>query len=280
MYPMQNRFRPQNSPARAGSAAAPRPSTAVMGVRAMRLLLIRHAETGSNVAGLLDTTVPGPGLTPLGEQQSRELVSSLSGESIEAIYASSHLRTSLTAQPLATALTMPIHIHNGLREVSAGQLEMRGDLRSIDIYVTALRSWCDGDLESRIPGGENGHEFLERYDTAIEEVASAGLSVAVVFVTAVPFVRGRQSAASVASRRWKRTATWKCGGRRVGGHTGSMAACRIGIAIPRISRRSSILLICMFREEPVYNSPTGACTFAPACRHRDRLAEERDPDQW
>ena len=34
----------------------------------MRLLLIRHGQTPSNVLGLLDTAVPGPGLTDLGDR--------------------------------------------------------------------------------------------------------------------------------------------------------------------------------------------------------------------
>ena len=35
----------------------------------MRLLLVRHGQTPSNVAGLLDTALPGPGLTALGTRQ-------------------------------------------------------------------------------------------------------------------------------------------------------------------------------------------------------------------
>lgn len=35
----------------------------------MRLILIRHGQTPSNVEHFLDTAVPGPGLTELGSQQ-------------------------------------------------------------------------------------------------------------------------------------------------------------------------------------------------------------------
>jgi release factor glutamine methyltransferase len=35
----------------------------------VRLLLIRHGQTPSNVLGLLDTAPPGPGLTDLGVEQ-------------------------------------------------------------------------------------------------------------------------------------------------------------------------------------------------------------------
>lgn len=43
----------------------------------MRLLLVRHGETPSNVDRLLDTAVPGPGLTRLGERQAAALPEAL-----------------------------------------------------------------------------------------------------------------------------------------------------------------------------------------------------------
>ena len=55
----------------------------------MRLLLIRHGQTPSNVLGLLDTAVPGPGLTDLGQQQAAALPETLADYRIDAIYASS-----------------------------------------------------------------------------------------------------------------------------------------------------------------------------------------------
>jgi probable phosphoglycerate mutase len=59
----------------------------------MRLLLIRHAETASNVAGVIDTRAPGPGLTAVGQQQAHNLVATLAGERVETIYVSSQVRT-------------------------------------------------------------------------------------------------------------------------------------------------------------------------------------------
>ena len=46
----------------------------------MRLLLIRHGQTPSNVLGALDTLVPGPGLTPLGLEQAAAIPDALAGE--------------------------------------------------------------------------------------------------------------------------------------------------------------------------------------------------------
>ncbi|MFE6992907.1 histidine phosphatase family protein, partial [Streptomyces pharetrae] len=90
----------------------------------MRLLLVRHAQTPSNVKFLLDTAVPGPGLTELGERQAAALSEALAGQDIEAVYASTMIRTQLTAAPFAAARGLDVHVRDGIRELSAGDLEM------------------------------------------------------------------------------------------------------------------------------------------------------------
>ena len=51
----------------------------------MKLLLIRHGQTPSNVRGLLDTGAPGAELTKLGHEQARALPKALDGEPIDSI---------------------------------------------------------------------------------------------------------------------------------------------------------------------------------------------------
>ena len=67
----------------------------------MRLFLIRHGQTPANVLGELDTAHPGPGLTELGTRQAAVIPDALRLESIDAVFASTLVRTHLTAQPLA-----------------------------------------------------------------------------------------------------------------------------------------------------------------------------------
>ena len=64
---------------------------------ALRIFLIRHGQTPGNVLGQLDTAHPGPGLTQLGERQAAALARSLANEEIGLLYASTLLRTQLTA---------------------------------------------------------------------------------------------------------------------------------------------------------------------------------------
>ncbi|GGU85506.1 isomerase [Streptomyces filipinensis] len=141
----------------------------------MRLLLVRHAETPSNVDHLLDTAVPGPGLTPLGEAQAAALPEALADEDIEALYASTLLRTQLTAAPLAAARGLAVLVRDGIREVSAGDLEMLpGESPEGRRYMRTVFAWAAGDTTPRVPGAESGEEVLARYDAVIAEAAASG----------------------------------------------------------------------------------------------------------
>ncbi len=138
----------------------------------MRLILIRHGQTPNNVRSLLDTAIPGPGLTPLGELQAAAVPEALAGQDISALYISNLTRTALTAAPLAADRELEPLMRDGLREISAGSLEMKGDLPSIEAYLHAVKSWLGGDLSVRMPGADSGYEVLERFDSVVEEAAS------------------------------------------------------------------------------------------------------------
>ncbi|MEU6552009.1 histidine phosphatase family protein [Streptomyces sp. NPDC046915] len=141
----------------------------------MRLLLIRHGQTPSNAGFLLDTAVPGPGLTELGERQAAALPEALAGEDIEAVYASTLVRTRLTAAPLAAAHGLEVIVRDGIREVSAGDLEMLpGHSERGELYMRTVFAWAAGDTAPRIPGGESGAEALARYDAVVAEAADSG----------------------------------------------------------------------------------------------------------
>ena len=135
----------------------------------MRLLLVRHAQTPSNVRALLDTEVPGPGLTDVGHQQASRLVGRMSGHQPTAVFVSTMVRTQLTAQPLVTSRSLPVHVRDGVREISAGDLCMASDLPSALAYRDVITSWAQGDLSPRLPGGEHGAHVLERFDAVVEE---------------------------------------------------------------------------------------------------------------
>lgn len=133
----------------------------------MKLLLIRHGQTPGNVLGQLDTAHPGPGLTDLGERQAEALARSLANEPIEALYASTLVRTQITAAPLGRMRGLDVEVMDGLHEIEAGALEKLTDHESHKRYMGTVISWAAGDLDRRMPAGPDGHDFFERFDAAI-----------------------------------------------------------------------------------------------------------------
>ncbi|WP_432561005.1 histidine phosphatase family protein [Kineococcus sp. SYSU DK003] len=145
----------------------------------MRLLLVRHGQTRSNVEHLLDTAVPGADLSPLGREQAQELVRTLGGHGIGALVASTLVRTQQTAAPLARHLRLEVPVLDGLREIEAGAAEMRSDEDSVRRYLDVVARWLDGDLDVAEPGAEDGHTFFARYDAAVQEAIAAARAAGV-----------------------------------------------------------------------------------------------------
>ncbi len=140
----------------------------------MRLLLLRHAQTPSNVSGQLDARTPGPGLTDLGERQAEAVPDALAGVPIDRIAVSTLLRTQLTAAPLAGRRGLDPVITEGVEEIGAGDLSMRSDAEAWQGYRETVTAWALGDLDRRMPGGQDGWEFMERFDAAIAGIAATG----------------------------------------------------------------------------------------------------------
>lgn len=143
----------------------------------MRLILVRHGRTSSNVGLLLDTDEPGADLDDHGRQQAESLVQRLADHRIDVIFASNLVRTQQTAAPVAAARGLTVRVLPGLREVPAGEDEMSPDATR---YIGAMVAWGRGDLLARVPGGEDAVEFMTRYDAAIEQVVASGLESAMV----------------------------------------------------------------------------------------------------
>ncbi|MFT4216137.1 MAG: histidine phosphatase family protein [Micropruina sp.] len=137
----------------------------------MRLLLARHGRTASNVAALLDTAPPGPELDAIGHAQAAALARRVAGQRLGAVYTSDLIRAVQTAAPTVRSFGVPHRELPELREIGAGDDEMSAELQR---YVRALRLWGEGDHGVRIPGGEDGAEFLERFGAGIRNIAEDG----------------------------------------------------------------------------------------------------------
>lgn len=148
----------------------------------MRLYLVRHGQTPSNVAGLLDTGMPGPGLTALGHRQAAAIPAALRGRMVDAVAVSPLVRTSLTATPLARERGLRPVVVVGLEEIEAADLEMHGDLPSVRAYVETAFTWARGELARRMPGAaHDGASFFERFDRGIMQASALGSEGVAVF---------------------------------------------------------------------------------------------------
>lgn len=146
----------------------------------MRLFLLRHGQTHGNVSGKLDTGFPGLSLTDLGQRQAVAAGRALGDAGIGAIAISTLVRTAETAAPIAADLGLTPVEHEGLREIAAGDFEMRGDEDAVLGYLGTVAQWLDHDLARPMPGGETGMAFMARYDEAIAATCALGVDTALV----------------------------------------------------------------------------------------------------
>lgn len=123
--------------------------------------LIRHGQTTSNVIVALDTALPGAPLTELGEQQASGLRRH-TGDTLT--FSSEALRAKQTAERAAANYQ---GVKPGLKEIAAGELEMRTDPASVHAFSTGLYDMLTRPATGTIPGGESAQEFLLRYLPAV-----------------------------------------------------------------------------------------------------------------
>ncbi len=148
----------------------------------MKLLLVRHGQTSSNVSGAIDTALPGAPLNATGLSQAESLPGRLAQagllEAIGSLWVSPVLRARQTMEPIARATGQEVQVREGLREVEAGELEMRTDATAVRCYTDTTRSWMVGRLGCRIPGGQDGEVTFARFNAVVQEIAACTAAVA------------------------------------------------------------------------------------------------------
>lgn len=143
-------------------------------VPSITLTFVRHAQSQGNASGLNDTSVPGPGLTPLGEKQAQKAADALRGNDFDGIFASTMVRTQQTAAPLARDLGEQVEVLPGLREVEAGVFEGHPEADAASTFFLAPAMWLDGNRNARIPGSIDGNEFNDRFTAAVQRIYDSG----------------------------------------------------------------------------------------------------------
>ena len=148
----------------------------------MRVTFVRHGQSAGNASGLIDTSTPGPILTPTGYQQSQAVVGRLGDRNFDGIYASTMVRTQLTAAPMSQYLRLPIQVLDGLQEIEAGDFEGTPESEAANGYGLFPLAWAiQGQRDLRIPGSIDGNEFDARMDAALRQIWDNGDRNSVVF---------------------------------------------------------------------------------------------------
>ncbi|MEU8895140.1 histidine phosphatase family protein [Nocardia sp. NPDC048505] len=140
-----------------------------------KLILVRHGETEGNVAKILDTRVPGLPLTERGVAQAKTFGAHLAAPPL-ALFSSAALRARQTASYIAAATGSAAQVLEGVHEVQVGELEGRHDSPSHERFLDVYHAWHEGELSLRVPGGESGHEVLERFVPILGELRTRFLS--------------------------------------------------------------------------------------------------------
>ncbi len=151
------------------------------GPRTITLTLVRHAQSAGNASGLIDTSTPGPELTPRGWCQATLEAGPLAAHHYDGVYASTMIRTQETATPTAQALDEPVTVLPGLREIEAGEYEGQPEAGAARTYLAVPLRWLQGDRSARIPGSIDGNEFDARFDNAVQRIYDSGEQDPVAF---------------------------------------------------------------------------------------------------
>jgi 2,3-bisphosphoglycerate-dependent phosphoglycerate mutase len=143
--------------------------------RELHLLLLRHGQTDSNAAGIVQGHLPVP-LNELGHRQAARLGARLKVASpkIGRLISSDLPRAAQTAQPIARALGLPTEFDPAWRERLLGEFQGRS--------VGERRTWSLATGEETPTGAESVGEFESRVRAALEAVEplADGSPVAVV----------------------------------------------------------------------------------------------------
>lgn len=134
-----------------------------------KLILVRHGETEGNVARMLDTSLPGLPLTERGAAQAKTFASRLVVPP-RLLLSSQALRARQTASFIEAATGISAGVLDGVHEVQVGDLEGESSQQAHELFLRVYRSWHEGQLTQRLPGGESGQDVLDRFLPAINEL--------------------------------------------------------------------------------------------------------------
>ncbi|MGV0835550.1 histidine phosphatase family protein [Mycolicibacterium thermoresistibile] len=144
---------------------------------AMTVTFVRHGESQANADHVIETDIPGRGLTAQGEAEAAAIAAILADRNFDRIYSSPLARTMATADHLARLPGQPdIRSLESLREIPGGWFEGAPDDGGIErlLYGLPAMAWTLGLRFIPVLGSEDGNAFDARVDSALRQMYDDG----------------------------------------------------------------------------------------------------------
>lgn len=148
-----------------------------------QLILVRHAETEHNVAGIVQGWSDSA-LSERGARQTRALAARVAGLEPNAIFSSPLERAMTMARAIAEATGLEIVVLDDLREINLGRWEGQSFLEVRRTDAESARRWMD-DPDWACPDGESHNDVLQRMKRALAAAAATTRPVLVTHGTAI-----------------------------------------------------------------------------------------------
>ena len=137
---------------------------------ALNLYFLRHGQTASSRGNLFCGSID-PDLTDDGREMAEAFGQAYASVPWEAIFCSPRERAISTAEPLAAALKMEVHLRDGLQEINYGKWEGK-DVATVDReYHDDYLRWLADPAWNPPTGGESAMAIAARALAVIEEIS-------------------------------------------------------------------------------------------------------------
>ena len=150
---------------------------------AAHICIARHGETDWNKRGVLQGWSDVP-INEKGRHQARAMAVTLADAGFDAVWASTLMRSSETAQIVATVLRLPPPFcHEGLRERHFGALQGIPKSELAELNPVLLEQILRRNPAAEFVGGESMEEFADRSLGALAEIGARHRGARVLVIT-------------------------------------------------------------------------------------------------
>jgi probable phosphoglycerate mutase len=136
------------------------------------ICVVRHGETDWNKSGILQGWLDVP-INAHGRAQAAEMAQSFASQGFKAVWCSTLVRASETAEILAAALQLaPPRSHEGLKERNFGAIQGIPKNELAELNPTQLEQILRRNPAAQFVGGETMDEFADRVLEALSDIGA------------------------------------------------------------------------------------------------------------